>query len=390
MEFVAETYLKKINKLTSTITYENDSFFIGKLGAVWHAYQQYRATNESIYQEKTIRLISEVFENLNNDNPQFNDSVTFCNGVAGFCYVVNELTRTRILETDLDEELADLEDFIYESALQYIEIQNLDFFHGAFGVVYYFLERLNNPTIRAKTQYLIEKILSQVIETEKGVWFTNASLEKDRHIINFSLSHGQTSFLLILMKTYQKGIRLEAIPTIIRKGIDLILSYYEGSNIEKGKYTLFPLTIDSTTQERNSKNRLAFCYGDLNIAWLFYKASDFLNDENLKYKADLIGLSSLIRKDEKSTLIVDSHFCHGSAGVAQFYKSLYRHTGIEAYKKGYEYWIDRTLAFIDQDIQKGTFVGKEGSLLEGWVGVALVLLDYISKERLNWEKMFLL
>jgi lantibiotic biosynthesis protein len=390
MEFVADTYLKKINELTSTITYENDGFFGGKLGAVWYAYQQYRATEEPIYQEKTINLISEIYENLNQDNPKFLSGAAYSSSVSGFCYVVCQLTQAGVLETDLDEELADLEDFLYESAIEYIETQNLDFWHGAFGIVFYFLDRLNNPKIKAKTQILIEKILDQVIETENGSWFPNASLEKNRGVINLSLSHGQTSFLLILMQAYQKGILIEAIPQLVRKGVNLIQSYYEGSNIDIGKYTLFPLTINPITQERNSKNRLAFCYGDLNIAWLFYKAGDFLNDEKLKHKADLIGLSSLIRKDEKTTLVIDSHFCHGSAGVAQFYKTFYRHTGIEAYKKGYNYWIDRTLAFIDQDLQKGTFAGREGSLLEGWVGIALVLLDYKSKDVLTWGKMFLL
>jgi lantibiotic modifying enzyme len=389
MKFIINKYLTKVQKAIDNITYEKDTLFSGKIGAIWQEYHLWQATNDRKHKAKTIQLINEIFEDLNNDNPKF-IGTSYSSGAAGFCYVVTMLKKYNFLEISLDDDLADLDEHLYESALQFIDERNLDFWHGAFGIVFYFLERLDNPTIKQSTEILIGNILKKAIISNEGLWFSSIISEKDEGIINFSLSHGQTAFLIILMNAYNKGLCIDLIPEIIRQGTDFVLSHFEQTNFDNNKYSYFPSTINEGTGVKNFSNRLAFCYGDLNIVLLLYHASDFLGDPRLKQKADLLGLSSLMRKDEKTTQVTDAHFCHGSAGVAQFYKTLHRLTGIEAYHKGYEYWLDRTLDFIDEALQKDTFGKEKGSLLSGYVGISLVLLSYVSKEQLSWEKMFLL
>ena len=298
--------------------------------------------------------------------------------------------KYRFLEISLDEDLVSLDEFLFDSALQFIEEQNLDFWHGAFGIVFYFLERLDNISIKQNTEFLIEKIIKNAITSDKGLYFPNVIDAEDRDLINLSLSHGQTAFLIILIQAYEKGLCRDIIPEIVRQGSDFVISQFKESDFGREKYSFFPIKINAQTNEKTFKNRLGLCYGDLNIALLLYRASDFLGDSSLHKTADLVGLSTLLRKDTKMTLIKDAHLCHGASGVAQFYRTLYKITEIEAYQKGYEYWIDHTLTFLDQHLEDNALGNEKASLLNGLTGIGLVLLSYVSKEKLDWEKIFLL
>lgn len=389
MDSITNSYLKKINKEIINLSHSDDTFFSGKTGMLLYEFYLWQATHQKIHYEKANQLINEIFENLNNDNPKFSGA-SYANGAAGFCYVVTMLNKYRFLEISLDEDLVSLDEFLFESALQLIEKQNLDFWHGAFGIVFYFLERLDNISIKQNTEFLIEMIINKAIISEKGLWFPNIINTEDSNFINLSLSHGQAAFLIILIQAHEKGLCRDIIPEIVRQGADFVVSQFQESDFGKDKYSFFPVKINAQTNEKTFKNRLGLCYGDLNIALLLYHASDFLGDSSLRRTADLVGLSTLLRKDTKMTLIKDAHLCHGAAGVAQFYCTLYKLTEIEAYQKGYEYWIDHTLTFLDQHLEDNDFGNEKGSLLNGLTGIGLVLLSYVSKEKLDWEKIFLL
>ncbi|MCU0341137.1 MAG: hypothetical protein MUE30_14755 [Spirosomaceae bacterium] len=295
------------------------------------------------------------------------------------------------MEFDLDETLADLDEYAFQTALQWVDELKLDFWHGAFGVLFYLIERLSNPRHRQWAETLMSKICAQVRGDNNGLWLPNISDPKDESVINFSLSHGQTAFLLVLMQAAKKGVEAELARSVVRRGINLILSYQRSTDYEEN-FSYFPFWVNDDTQEQYINNRMAVCYGDLNIVLLFYKAAAFLENDDLRRKADLIGLNTLRRQSEKATLVSDSHFCHGAAGVAQLYHSLYRIAGHEGYYKGYQYWIDRTVAALHHDLQNDAFGDNPGGLVTGQVGVALVLLTYIyhQNERLLWEKIFLM
>jgi lantibiotic modifying enzyme len=389
MDSIANSYLKKINKEIINLSHSDDTFFSGKTGMLLYEFYLWQATHQKKHYAKANQLINEIFENLNNDNPKFSGA-SYANGAAGFCYVVTMLNKYRFLEISLDEDLVSLDEFLFDSALQFIEEQNLDFWHGAFGIVFYFLERLDNISIKQNTEFLIEKIIKNAITSDKGLYFPNVIDAEDRDLINLSLSHGQTAFLIILIQAYEKGLCRDIIPEIVRQGSDFVISQFKESDFGREKYSFFPIKINAQTNEKTFKNRLGLCYGDLNIALLLYRASDFLGDSSLHKTADLVGLSTLLRKDTKMTLIKDAHLCHGASGVAQFYRTLYKITEIEAYQKGYEYWIDHTLTFLDQHLEDNALGNEKASLLNGLTGIGLVLLSYVSKEKLDWEKIFLL
>lgn len=390
MEHTAAIYLNKIQANTSQFHYENDGLFGGKLGLVWQSYYLWQATREYAHKEQCLRVLGEIFENLNNDNPQLSGAAMSV-GAAGFCYVVTMLHRQGWLEFDLNETLADLDTFAYESALEMITERKLDFWHGAFGVVFYFLERLSNPLLRQRAEVLIEKIVEEVQGDDDGLWFPNILSPKDESVINLSLSHGQTAFMIILMQAAQKGVQAELARSVVRRGINFVLQYQRSADMETD-FSIFPLMVNAETDERKFSNRMALCYGDLNILLLMYRAAAFLESPELRRRADLCGVGTLRRYTEKATLVSDSHLCHGAAGVAQLYHTLYKLTGNDGYYRSYQTWVDKTIAFLDHDLQHATFKGQEGSLLNGYPGISLVLLNYIyhKREQLDWAKVFLL
>lgn len=390
MEYTATNYLNKLTYQISQASYDNDGLFGGKLGLVWQSYYQWQATREYAHQEQCLRVLGEIFENLNQDNPQLSGAALSV-GAAGFCYVVTMLHRQGWLEFDLNETLADLDAFAYESALEMIAQRKLDFWHGAFGVLFYFLERLSNPLLRQRAEVLVQKIVDEVQGDDDGLWFPNILSPEDESVINLSLSHGQTAFMLVLMQAAKKGVQTELATSVVWRGVNFVIKHHQSANMET-EFSLFPLTLNADTEEGKFNNRLALCYGDLNLLLLMYRAADFLQRPDLRRQADLCGVSTVRRQTEKATLVSDSHVCHGAAGVAQLYYTLYKLTNHEAYYRAYQTWIDKTIALLDHDLEKKTFKGQEGSLLNGYVGIQLVLLGYIyhKREQLDWAKVFLL
>lgn len=386
MQHTATIYWQDLHRQTEE--YESDGLFEGRLGRIWWYFHEWKATRSQAIKARCLTLVEEVFSHLNNDAPQLYGA-SLSRGAAGFGYVVTHLHREEWLDFDLNQTLADLDDFIYESALEHIQQRKLDFWHGAFGMLFYFLERL--PLHRHRAEVLIKKIVEQVQGDDDGLWFPNVLQEGEASVINFSLSHGQTAFMLVLMQAAQKGIEEELVLSVVARGVNFLLRHQRAVDYVTD-FSYFPLCVHANTAEPRYNNRLAVCYGDLNLVLLMYKAAAFFDNAALKKRADLLGLNTLRRQNEQATLVSDSHFCHGAAGVAQFYHSLYRISGQEGYYKGYKYWIDRTIAALHQDLATDAFRETKGGLVSGYAGVALVLLTYIyhQRERLYWEKVFLL
>lgn len=390
MEHTATHYLNKLTSQTFQASYDNDGLFGGKLGLVWQSYYHWQANREYAHKEQCLRVLGEIFDNLNTDNPQLNGA-SLSVGAAGFGYVVTMLHRQGWLEFELDEALADLDEFAYESALEMIAQRRLDFWHGAFGVLFYFLERLSNPLFRQRAEVLVQKMVDEVRGDDDGLWFPNVLSPADESVINLSLSHGQTAFMLVLMQAAQKGVQTELATSVVWRGVNFILKHQRTADQETD-FSFFPLTLNTDTEAGKFSNRLALCYGDLNTLLLMYRAADFLQRPDLRRQADLCGASTVRRQTEKATLVSDSHLCHGASGVAQLYYTLYKLTGHQSYYRAYLVWIDKTIALLDSDMEKGTFQGQEGSLLNGYAGVSLVLLTYVyhQREQLDWAKVFLL
>lgn len=390
MKQIATKELRHIHQLIQSGHASNDGLLNGNLGLSYYYYNLYKATEKDEYRGMGESLLAAVFEKLNNGDPQIIGS-SFGNGGAGLGFIVNELAGNRLLDTDMEKEFAKLDTFLFSAALTQIENDYIDCLHGAFGIIHYFAEREVTSKANEYLNELVEKICNRAVKQPQGYWFRNYVMQlEEKEEINFSLSHGLSGMLLILLKAYPKSSHKEVIEKTVRQGIRFMLKHKLYIDFSDDEYSFFPFLVKVNATEIENKPRMAWCYGDLGQVLLFYRTANLFGDKEILQQADLIGLHSLMRKDEAATRVSDSHFCHGSSGLAQFYKTLYKESGNTKYLEGYEHWIEQTILYLQKDLETGLYKGKEYDFLDGLVGVAFTLLSYISTKELNWSRVLFL
>lgn len=390
MRQIVQQKLEEIHRILEKTTGKNDTFLGGNLGSAFYYYHGYRATGNKEYSARAEELIADVFERLNSDNPQL-VGASFSSGGAGLGYVVNFLSKEGFLDFDVDKEFYDLDKYLFNTAINQMEEDSIDYLHGAMGVVHYLSARKPSKEVMLQLDTLVAKLCSKVVREDAGIWFRNFVIKADdKETINFGLSHGLTGILLLLIKAYPQSAHKSMIEEMVKEGIRFIQKHRIDVDYTRDEYSFFPFTIKQPVKEIAAPNRLAWCYGDLNEVLLFYRAGNLFGQEQWLHLGDLIGLQSLMRKETAATMVTDAHFCHGSSGLAQFYKALYKERGLKQYKEGHEYWIEQTILLLEKDIEKDQYAGKEHDYLEGLLGVAFTLLSYVSKKDLKWSESLLL
>jgi lantibiotic modifying enzyme len=390
MKQIARNQLDKLNETLAGATGGNDSLLGGELGLIYYYSQLYKVTEEIGYKEKVEGLLARVFANINSGYPQL-IGTSFNAGGAGLGYVVNALSAEGFISFDLEKEFAELDRFLYTTAVCQIEDDFIDFLHGALGTVHYFTQRASSPLVDRYLDELIDKLCRRVNKTDGGYWFSNyvISLE-DKENINFGLSHGQCGFLLLLINAWHRSSHKALIEKIVMEGIRFIRKYKMDVDFSNDEYSSFPFVVKREAREITAPNRLGWCYGDLNQVLLFYRAGRLFKNPALIDLADVIGGQTLLRRTEKATLVSDSSFCHGAAGLAEIYHRLYSERQLPIYRDGHEYWVEQTIILLEKDLERGRYAGKEHALLDGLVGVAFSLLSYVASYDLVWSKCLLL
>jgi lantibiotic biosynthesis protein len=250
------TQFNQIHEIIINHQPTNDGLFGGSLGLALYYYNLYQAYGKQAdadiaisYVESTLQKINDGYINILGHS--------FCNGLAGLGYMIHELNKAELVDIDIHEEFAELDQMLYQTAKQQLQHSNQhDFLHGAMGIIYYFVSRLPDATIAGYTYELVQLFCDKAVYTEKGIWFKNFVVKEDKDAeINFSLSHGQSSFLIILALAYHKGITVEHIPLLLEKGVELLLHYKRAPNIANGDYSFFPTAVHE--EEKHFSIRLA-------------------------------------------------------------------------------------------------------------------------------------
>ena len=391
METIKEK-VGKINKLllrSETITH---GFYGGSLGLLFYYFYAGKNLQDEKLTQKANELLEKVFEDMN-ENTGGLSGIALSSGGAGLTAIVNYLQKNNFIEFDTDEEFKEIDKFLFDNALLLIDQDNVDHLHGPLGVILYFTKRNQTVIINSYLNILVEKLLSKAVHTDFGIWYKNSTWsERDLdNKIDFGLAHGLTGILLILIQAYPYLFDKKACEIVIREGINFIVKHELPVNFEEGDYSFFPSSFDKDDINITRLNRLAWCYGDLNEVLLFYRAGNLFNDKRYIAIANRIGLKSVERKSEISTLSVNTHFCHGSSGLAQFYKAIFYETNNNIYKQAYQYWVEDTVSRIDKEIENDIYFKNNVSFLEGWAGVAHVLLDSLNfNVKSEWAGLFLL
>ncbi|GAA0555635.1 lanthionine synthetase C family protein [Chitinophaga japonensis] len=391
MQQIAQKQLDRLNALLESHVSSNDTFLKGRLGLIYYYFHLYKVTEKAALKHKAEDLLQQVFSNINSTIPTL-IGAALSTGGAGLGFAVNSMYRQGLLEFEVDNEFERLDEYLFKTACDLISEDNTDFLHGALGVIHYFTERQRTtPQVACYLDTLVEKVCLNAVQEDAGCWFRNTLMRVDgEEVINFSMSHGLCGILLVLLNAYDTSAHRELIQKTVNGGIQFILKHKIDVDFSRNEYSFFPFMMKRGASEISAPNRMGWCYGDLNEVLLFYRAGKRFNDDSLLRLADLIGMQSMMRRDECATMVSTSCFCHGTAGLAQFCKTLYEERGLEIYREGYECWIEKTILLLDEELEKDAYAGKEGDMLEGVVGIAFTLLSYVTDMTLRWNKALLL
>lgn len=401
---MSQSSFNRIHSLIGKALPKGDGLFSGQLGLSLYYYCLYNLLGETEYAEKSIALLEEV---MNREEPISGglSGYSLANGTAGLGYLLSRYAEEGFLELNLEEDFAAADEQLFAHSLQQLkEDGSPDFLHGATGAMHYFVTRSREPRIRNYLEQLADAFSELAVHTPNGCWFPSFIADKnEKQFINTSLSHGQSGFLLILLELIENGIREKELSQTVEEGIHFLLHLKEEPDPARGQYSFFPSLVSAGTgkmdkeheislreETRTFSNRLAWCYGDLNIVLLLYKAAAILDIPHWNRLADEIGNEIVKRQTEAATLVTDSHFCHGSAGLFSYYRSLHRYSGIPAYQAATDYWMEKTGSCISKEMDQNHYQGKETDLLEGLPGIALALLSFQHQKETAWDRLLLL
>lgn len=398
---VNQSLIKQIDTIVEQILEKkNDVKEVGLLGGkagitLLYAYLS-KNFPEKKYLQAAMDCLAELGESLAKEELNYNMSA----GVAGIAFVFQHLRNLGILDNEDDLNLSDIDEFISQGVERDFRTANWDPLHGMTGLGIYFLER-NKETGEKKYLEIIVDHLAKM-QTEVGeytVWITSGFGKYSNDNYNFGMAHGMPGVLSFLAQVYARGIRQNEIEKMISASLTFLLKHEYADHVY-----CFPTAIDVLPKEEKEKpnSRLAWCYGDLCMAFALIHCGIALQNDGWKNKGIEVALKTTQRTFENSGCH-DAPFCHGTVGLVHLYHRLYNLTGNEIFKSASRRWLDIThREFYKQGDGAGGYFFRsfneeqnifdlipQYSLLEGSTGIALVYLSYLYDIKPDWDIIFL-
>ncbi|RZF60234.1 lanthionine synthetase C family protein [Sphingobacterium corticibacterium] len=370
----------------------------GNTGAALLFYHYGRYIGKEKYIEKASSIILDNFDMYHSNDPS---TYSLCNGMAGFRWAVNHLIDAGFIDGDADELFSDDDALLYAVMEKDIGESRYDYLHNAIGIGLYFMKR-RTARSAGYIAALVEGLAKAAIADQDGLkWLSMFNLQEGegkKAVYNLSLSHGMTSIISFLGKVYQMGIAQENVNDLLSRTVSYMLSHKLSVPDETGSF--FPSMISAEDDHPVYGGRLAWCYGDLGLAYILLQVSGIVGNQEWEEIAMSVLLQSTTRKNALKERVVDAGFCHGSAGIAHIYNRLYQYTGNPVFKESALHWLDdmlRKAVFPDGPAGYKAWYPQsyggwksEFGLLQGISGIGLVLLAAISDVEPVWDECFLL
>src|SRR5258708_24431656 len=140
----------------------------GTLGLSYYYFHAGKALGEDKLSQKGMTLLETLFDELNAGGKGIKGSF-LCDGAAGLGYVLNYLQNNDYIDFDVDNELVDLDLFLFESALDLLESDNMDCLYGAMGIFYYFARREQTPASNRYLNELSVRVLEKPVYTDHSI-----------------------------------------------------------------------------------------------------------------------------------------------------------------------------------------------------------------------------
>lgn len=385
---------KLLNELlTKSLDSNGISFFGGKSGILFSLmYASESETWDDKYSNCITNLVTSLINEINSNDPS--NSKYSLRDLVGCFHTFSKLKN---------DGLVDIEDTFFETFSSEInshfiflaETNDFDNLHGAFYILAYLIE---SRTLGADVcQQFIELFIKNFYHDNKlQLKPIKYSFTSDKEAINYSLSHGLSGKMAILLKLYINFPSIQLKQIVLEIG-EHIFSLAKFENISSGK-SIFPSLIHSSGDNDYGHMRLAWCYGDLGTAVALFNFFTFfqLNQKKQIVLDCLIYLST--RRGIAENGIIDAPFCHGTAGISYIFYKLFVQTGNVSFKHSSDYWEKETENFYlaNKDITDLGIHGRSKnsrncneSFLEGYAGIYLALSSKES-DCFSWDSCLFL
>ena len=394
-----EKFLAELDKFIlnySDFNTENIALLGGLSGLIFYCF---KVRNLSLNKKGLLfldTLIDEITTKEIKDYP-------YAHGICGAMYVLNELKISGIIEDDLNDFLAPIEEYILNNILERdFQIDNKDFLYGIYGYLHYFASKPASTKARFSLEYIIDKLRGQALKTAQGNagYYTNNYYNKNKipkfkntvaiethRAINLGLAHGNLSVALIYHDILEKYPDYKELVTPIKHLANLYMFNFIEENLANDK-SLFPIfKIEDHNYKIFNSLPFAWCYGDLSVAIFLYKT--FLLTGNPKYKRVALLAAQREIDETKLTDDVDAYYCHGYVGIAAQFETLYSLTGNSFFKERMQSWNNKLIIRLEQELSKFNnaeeYFVQSLDILNGALGIGL----FFNSNSLNWKALLL-
>lgn len=386
-----EIIIRLINKLCKKVisvglsdNYKDYSLISGKAGIAIALYHSGIVLNNETYTDYSKHFLDNAI--LNFDKLP---NTSFC-GIAGVLWANDYLTRRKIV-SDFSIDLKDV-DYYYSQQLD--KVTDYDLFTGLLGYGQYFLMRNSTTKQNEQLKKIVDNLLKLSINSAYGKTWMYSHPRDLINCINLGLAHGIPSILSFFLKC---EVSIEDNESTLLMSIKEIINFLHKAKITENSTSSYPNYLDLNCRyPENRESRLAWCYGDLGIAYVLLQAGKMLRDNNIYLLAKEIITKSIYKKRDLSG-VVDSSFCHGTSGVLFLYHCFYEHFNIDECKFACSYWLNEIINEENYAINNEPFFFYDGTkmveqlgILEGYSGVILTLLAIYGDIDNEWKSMFLL
>jgi len=352
---------------------------IGDAGMILSLSKLYSYTQNDYYLDKMYDILDAVFE-----EEKYGLSLGY--GISGLAWSISLISEELI--ENRDEWLIGIHQALETEYGLALEQGNLDYFKGATGLLFYFL---NCPIKIDNINDIIESYLKAVQEKlSENDWFENLYDRNTglyRKELNLGTPHGLTGIILMLLTAKEKEFDVDE--CIFTSLFEIMLSY-EFKDREK-TYCYYP----SKVYEDGSRNKsgLAWCYGDLMIAYAMLKYGILYGNDYYTQYSKLILQDSLSKKALHSENLI---LCHGYPSLLLIYSKIYKITNDSIYNKAskqYEQQCKQAISDSYFEYRKNRvphYFFDKSSLLIGYSGFILSALFWEGYNDCDWSKCLLL
>jgi hypothetical protein len=361
----------------------------------------YKSTSKIAFRKALEINISLLCRDIQRNT--YNKYPTFCNGLAGFGWLLIYLQNIQLLDIDQHSFFEDIDNYLSEKFDEKLGQGDWDILHGALGICLFFLKRGKDVYAEKAINYLKKH---KIQFDNAFVWPRLDQRTEDEYYYDFGLAHGNVSIIYFLTKCYECNILPTECLALISGCLNL---YFNNIQDEKsvGSYFGNLIAVEKYPSEiAGDFSRLAWCYGDLGILFTLYKTCMKTSRFAEMNQLEAMLIATTKRRSYKETQVKDAGICHGTTGVSIIYRCLHEYTGKKVFLEAYLFWQEMTLKVIagEQDMfdyireQYVKFKMEDSpiDLLDGLAGMSLLFITDDLKnapDKSNiqeWKEMFFL